>query len=197
MKTEEWLPVADYEGYYEVSNLGRVRSLDREVKSRGGALKPVRGKVLPPSIKSNGYASYSVCKEGARKYISGHRLVALHFLKNPLGLPEVNHKDFDRTNNEYTNLEWVTAEYNRQYSYDAGRQHAITSPRKAKLLSNAEVDIIYSLRNKKLTYLEIATTVGCSASLARQICTGHARAKHGYESKITFKGFRNKDLLAP
>jgi NUMOD4 motif len=191
---EEWLPVANYEGYYEVSNLGRVRSLDREVKSRGGALKPVRGKVLQPSIKSNGYASYSLGKEGARKYISGHRLVALHFLKNPLGLPEVNHKDFDRVNNVSTNLEWATAEHNKKHSYDAGHQHAITNPKKAKLLSTKEVDMIYALRNKKLTYLEIANTMGCSASLARQICAGVSRKKHGHTSKVTFKGFRNKEL---
>jgi hypothetical protein len=191
---EEWRAITEFEGCYEVSNLGRVRSLDRLVQSRGGGLKPIHGKLILPSIKSNGYAGYSLSKEGAKKYISGHRLVAVHFLKNPLGLPEVNHKDFDKVNNTHTNLEWCTRKHNNKHSYDAGHQHAITNPNKAQLLTDKEVDRIYELRNEKLTYLKIASIIGCSASLARQICTGAARKKHYHHSKIIFKGFRNTEL---
>lgn len=102
MTNEIWLPVSGYEGLYEVSNLGRVRSLFRYKK------------VLHPS-NTNGYATVELWKDKARKRIGVHRLVALAFVSNPSGKPFVNHKDETRNNNNADNLEWVTHIENCNY----------------------------------------------------------------------------------
>lgn len=96
MNTETWKSITGYEGLYEVSNLGRVKSLkfDKE-------------KILKPN-KVKGYLRVELLKNGQRKLLYVHRLVAAAFIPNPKGLPEVNHKDEDKTNNSVTNIEWVS-----------------------------------------------------------------------------------------
>ena len=113
---EIWKPVKGFEGYYEVSNLGRVRSVDRivydTVRNRYRLLK---GKVLTERDNGNGYKGVMFCKEHklCQKYI--HILVAEAFLDNPDHLPQVNHKDENKANNTVDNLEWCTSYYNNEY----------------------------------------------------------------------------------
>lgn len=108
---EEWRPVVGYEGLYEVSNLGRVRSLDRYVKGKGESYRLHKGKVLSPGIKSDGYLIVNL----QRRMFYVHRLVTEAFLPNPDNLPEVNHKDEDKTNNRVDNLELCDHKYNMNY----------------------------------------------------------------------------------
>ena len=103
---EEWRPVVGYEGLYEVSNTGQVRSLDRFY------YRLHKGKVLSPTKDRYGYLTVTLNCNGKSKTIKIHRLVAQAFLPNPDNLPQVNHKDEDKTNNNVTNLEWCTAKYN-------------------------------------------------------------------------------------
>ena len=103
---EEWRPVVRYEGLYEVSNTGQVRSLDRFY------YRLHKGKVLSPTKDRYGYLTVTLNCNGKSKTIKIHRLVAQAFLPNPDNLPQVNHKDEDKTNNNVTNLEWCTAKYN-------------------------------------------------------------------------------------
>lgn len=103
MKTSEvFLSVPGYEGLYEVSNLGNVKSLRR-------------GKLLKQSSDKNGYKILSLTKDGKSVAFLVHRLVAMTFLPNPQGLPEVNHKDETHDNNVLENLEWCSRSYNRNY----------------------------------------------------------------------------------
>lgn len=111
---EIWKPIKGYEGLYEVSNLGRVRSLDRCVVYANGQVHIHRGKILRPGI-SNGYMQVHLCKCGDMKQPLVHRLVADAFIPNPENLPQVNHKDENPSNNEVSNLEWCTSEYNINY----------------------------------------------------------------------------------
>ena len=112
---EEWRPIEGYEGLYEVSNTGRVRSVDRYVKYSNGQIHLHKGKVLSP-VKSNlGYLLVSLCCNGKYKSISVHRLIAQAFIENPDNLPEINHKDEDKTNNSVDNLEWCDRSYNNNY----------------------------------------------------------------------------------
>lgn len=104
MQTEIWKPVKGYEGLYEVSNLGRVKSL-----------KYGREKVLKPGDDNNGYLFVKLYKDGKRKHFKVHRLVAEAFLPNPEGLPEVNHRDEVKTNNVVYNLEFCSRWYNMHY----------------------------------------------------------------------------------
>ena len=113
---EIWRPVKGFEGYYEVSNLGRVRSIDRVVVDTvRNCERLLKGKVLIQRDHSNGYKVVMFCKEHKlyNKYI--HRLVAEAFLPNPDNLRQVNHKDEVKSNNRVDNLEWCSQLYNNLY----------------------------------------------------------------------------------
>ena len=109
---EEWRPVVGYEGLYEVSSYGRVRSVDRYVKVGYGSYRLHKGKVLSPAKNKYGYLAVNL-QAGNRCNI--HRLVAEAFIPNPDNLPQVNHKDEDKTNNSVDNLEWCSRKYNCNY----------------------------------------------------------------------------------
>ena len=113
---EEWRSIPGYEGLYEVSNLGRVRSLDRYVKYSNGNIHLHKGKVLSLGKNTDGYLKVHLKCNTKCKTITVHRLVALTFIPNPDNLPCVNHKDEDKTNNRVENLEWCTQQYNLNYN---------------------------------------------------------------------------------
>lgn len=116
-----YLPVVGYGGLYEVSDLGEVRSLNRKVIGRDGAVYPFKGVILRPAVhKDTGYLMVSLWKNGAGRHHYVHRLVAEAHIPNPLGLPEVNHDDGNRANPRKTNLYWVTGQQNKQHAVDTG-----------------------------------------------------------------------------
>ena len=112
---EEWRPVVGYEGLYEVSNTGQIRSFDRYVKYSNGRIHLHKGKVLSPIKDKDGYLQVNLCYNGKIHQIKVHRIVAQAFIPNPNNLPQVNHKDEDKTNNSVDNLEWCTVKYNNNY----------------------------------------------------------------------------------
>lgn len=106
---EIWKDIPGYEGIYVVSNFGRIRNL-------------VSGKFIKPSQKDDGYCRVCLSKNGCGKCINIHRLVAQVFIPNPDNLPQVNHKDEDKTNNVADNLEWCDAKYNINYGTSQQRR---------------------------------------------------------------------------
>lgn len=114
MDKEIWKDVPGYEGLYQVSSKGRVRSMDRIVSYKE-TTQFKKGKILLPMIAGANYLYVNLWKNNKRKYVSVHRLVALAFIPNPKGLKQVNHKDEDKTNNNVSNLEWCDAKYNINY----------------------------------------------------------------------------------
>ena len=110
--TEVWRGIADYEEYYQVSNFGRIRSLDR-VGDNGRVYKGVTRAL---SDNGKGYLHVELKLKGKGKSLYVHRAVATAFLPNPENKPEVNHKDLNTSNNCVTNLEWVTRAENMQHS---------------------------------------------------------------------------------
>lgn len=105
-----WKPIKGYEGLYEVSEHGEVRSLERYVPTgiRHSDFRKVKGRILKKALKSNGYYTVDLSKENKVKTISVHRLVALAFLPNPNNFRVVNHKNGIKTDNRVSNLEWTT-----------------------------------------------------------------------------------------
>lgn len=123
---ELWLPIAGYEGIYEVSNLGRVRSIDRKSfrkasnKSFDGYWTNISGRLFKPVINNAGYFCVVLCYQRATKIALIHRLVATAFVQNESKLPQVNHLDGKKLNNTPDNLEWCTASYNLKHAYKNG-----------------------------------------------------------------------------
>ena len=119
---EIWKDIDSLEGYYQVSNYGRIRSLDRYTKHSEGHLRLSKGKILKPRInhKRNGYLEVGLKKDGIEFRRKIHRLVAEAFLPNPECKPQVNHIDGDKSNNCVSNLEWVTDLENKQHAWKTG-----------------------------------------------------------------------------
>ena len=108
---EIWKDIPKYEGYYQISNKGQVRSVTRFVfrgESKNGVAinQRVDGRPLSVNKTKNGYLTVVLNKDGHQKRMLVHRIVAMSFIPNPLGLPEINHKDGNRTNDKVDNLEW-------------------------------------------------------------------------------------------
>lgn len=131
---EIWKDIPEYEGLYQVSNLGRVKSFKRNGNSKDRILKPSKNRC--------GYLQVILYKNRKTKTFTVHRLVALAFISNTLNLPCINHKDENKENNHVNNLEWCTHEYNNNY----GTHNEIISkkqrnnPRTSKLILQYTLD---------------------------------------------------------
>lgn len=119
---EEWRQIPGYEGLYEVSSYGRVRSLDRYVKGRYGNYRLHKGKILRLELSNSGYYFVELMHKYKRKHFYVHRLVAEAFIDNLHSFRDVNHKDEDKTNNIVDNLEWCDHKYNCNYGTKTERQ---------------------------------------------------------------------------
>ena len=153
---EEWRDVVGYEGLYQVSNFGRVKSLPRN-----GTVNMVR--ILRPNIKKTGYINYALQKNNALKTFLAHRLVAQAFMPNPDNLPQVNHIDGDKTNNRVDNLEWCTQLENIRHRSEVLDVHG-GSPRKKVYCAE--------LNRNFNSISEAAKFCGICSSGIRDVCNG-------------------------
>lgn len=113
---EVWRDIPGFEGYYQVSNLGRVKSL---IGWNGhGYIN--RERIIKPSLTSTGYYKVDLKKNGKRKVYKLHRAIAQAFIPNPQGKPFINHIDGNPLNNDISNLEWCTNQENIQHGYKLG-----------------------------------------------------------------------------
>src|SRR5205085_3477553 len=101
---EVWKDIKGYEGFYQVSNKGRIKGLERYRERKDGILMKVKENILKISTNSNGYFKVDLTKGNKRRTLLVHRLVAATFIPNRENKPEVNHKDGNKNNNEVTNL---------------------------------------------------------------------------------------------
>jgi len=112
---EIWKPIKEYEGLYEVSNIGRIKSLKR----KNGFGSRLKDRIIRPSKSHNGW-KIQLCKNFNKKWFAVHRLVSIAFIPNPFNKPCINHKDGDRGNNKVINLEWVTYKENDNHARRLG-----------------------------------------------------------------------------
>ena len=128
---EIWKDINGYEGLYQVSNLGRVRSLNRYVNSAIKNNNKVirKGKILKFNSNWNNYLQVNLSKCGKEKMFAVHRLVALTFIPNPNNLSQVNHIDGNKFNNSVNNLEWCTAKENINHSWKLGLSKSYEHPK--------------------------------------------------------------------
>lgn len=114
---KEWKPIPNFEGWYEVSNFGEVRSVDREVNYKSSGKSFRRGMVLRPKIGKHGYKEVILVINSKRHCYRVHKLVAMAFLPNPNNYSCINHIDENKLNNKVDNLEWCTQKYNTEVYY--------------------------------------------------------------------------------
>lgn len=185
---ELWKDIQGYEGLYQVSNLGRVRSVAHvtEMTRNGSTFSYARkGKILSPLTRRHGYLSVMLYGKGGHskrnfKQFSIHRLVAEAFVENPNGYSEVNHIDECKTNNCADNLEWCDRKYNTNYG--------TTQQRRAEKLTNdpqmskrvIQMDMRGNVIREFPSLAEVHRELGYSAGNICNCCKHHPRYSHAY-----------------
>ena len=188
-KNEIWKDIKGFEGRYQVSNLGRVRSLDWP-GHKGRVLKQFIGK------RWGYYVVNLAHSDGYIKHTTVHRLVAIAFIPNPDNLPEVNHKDENKLNNtvcfhpdgsvdtNHTNLEWCTGLYNLRYGTRNERLQKLVNEPRMKPVS--QYDMNGNLIHTYKSILEAGRNTGISTRLIWHLCQKNkARSSHGYVFRYT------------
>lgn len=167
---EIWRDIEDYEGLYQVSDLGRVRSLDHYAKSKGGSLHFVKGRILKGTKYKNGYLCVMLCKNGIAKHHYIHRLAGEAFIPNPDNLPEIDHINRIRTDNRLENLRW--ADDRLQYD-NSGTRKSLSKP-----VLQYTLDMEFVAEYPSTAEAERQT--GINNSKICQVCKGKRKSAGGY-----------------
>lgn len=174
---EIWKDVIGYEGLYQVSNLGRVKSLG----NGGSKNSKFSSERILKTCEIKGYLRVTLSKDGKQKQYSVHRLVALAFLPNPYNLPMVNHKDECKTNNACSNLEWCSVKYNNNYATRIQRiaESQTNYPKFSKKVICIETGKIYPSTH------QVERELGFANSHISSACLGKLKSAYGFHWRYT------------
>lgn len=152
---ERWKDIEGYEGYYQISSLGRVKSLSRSVPHYKKGVQPIHEKILKKRIGKRGYY-VSLLSSKKNKLAKIHRLIAAAFMPNPENKPFINHKNGIKTDNRIENLEWCTGSENVQHAFNIGLKKGMKGSKhpKANITEEQAKSIKYG--HKGLNQLQIA-----------------------------------------
>jgi hypothetical protein len=187
---EIWKDIAGYEKMYQVSNLGRVRSLDR-YSWNGYKYWLQRGKILKPCQQKSGYLNVDLSDGHSKSHkYRVHRLVAQAFIPNPNNLPCVNHKDENPQNNKALNLEWCDYRYNNNYGNHNLKMSLTRQKKKYKSIAirngrKASKKVKQLDLNGKLLHIypsqtEAARKTGSKRNGISDCCRGKHKSHNGY-----------------
>lgn len=151
MIEEIWKDIEDFEGLYQISNLGRVKALAKIVNYIDGRNRHYDEKILKPRM-NKGYGGVHLHSPEKSTEMSVHRLVCIAFIPNPENKPCINHLDSDRNNNVVTNLEWATYKENTQHAIKVKRLHP-NAPEIDDALRNEIINLYF---NEKMSGTAIA-----------------------------------------
>lgn len=173
---ERWKAIIGFEGLYEVSELGKVKRLAYSKKSKLGNLFPVSEHILKPAKDGKGYLGVTLFKNGTPFRKKVHRLVAEAFVSNPFLLPQINHIDGDKTNNNVGNLEWCDNRHNIRHAYALGLLEPKRGEKNAShKLTQEAVDFIksvYEPRTIRLGAQALARAFGVDRHTIERIARG-------------------------
>jgi hypothetical protein len=180
LDTEIWKDIKDYEGIYQVSSIGRVRSLDREeFYYNDHGTKCVRfrtGMILNPDIGNNGYFRVRLRNKENTKKMLVHRLVAFAFIDNPnpIAYDIINHKDSNPENNRICNLEWCDQKYNAQYKFTNNNySHKGSKHPQATITEDIAKQIYILGHSGKYTNIELSEMFNVHKNMINNIKIGH------------------------
>ncbi len=171
---EVWKDIEGYEGLYQVSNFGRVKSLNYHQTGKEGLKQTKKNRC--------GYLFVQLFKNSHKKNLTVHRLVGAAFIPNPENLPCINHKDCNRTNNNVSNLEWCTYEYNTNYG-DCIKKRIETKNKRGVIGAEKKV-VQVSLDNvpiKIWSNIKKTESIGTDASRVSKCCRGIKKSHRGYK----------------
>jgi len=174
---EKWKDIKGFEGLYQVSNKGRVRSLDRIITFKDGKKRCYKGQLLKPHIETRGYLSVCLLKNSKRTYVRIHRLVAETFMYNKCKKPEINHIDGNKSNNAVTNLEFATHSENMQHAVKTGLKKR-AYPVEMIDKKTGEVIKTFPSQNSAAAYF------GKTSSRIWNCINGKAKEAHGYKWRL-------------
>lgn len=176
LEYEEWRQIKGYEGLYEISNKGRVRSISRSVPV-GSSFAFRNARIRKLNKKQNGYYGLLLSKNHKNKNFLVHRLVADAFLPNPNDFPQINHKNEDKSDNRVENLEWCTEKYNSNYGTRMDRIRKNNPKLKGKrvLCIDSFGKIINSYES-----IQSVKKDGHNPALVHMCCVGSRHKHHGY-----------------
>lgn len=177
LQGEVWKDVVGYKGYYQVSNLGRIRTVGRVVSACYKSRQFIQGRIICPNRFPKGYLGCTLYKNGSQKLRYIHRLVAEAFIPNPDNYPQVNHIDEDKSNNRVENLEWCTALYNMNAGTVTAR---LSKTRKAMKLGRPIVQIDKSTNKIVASFHNSAIAMeatGIDSSAINKCCLNRSKFK--------------------
>ena len=193
MSNEIWKDISGYEGFYQISNFGRVRRL---VSWRGNQCisKYISDvKIISPYIDNLGYERIHLTIPNRTKQYRVHRLVAMAFIPNPDNLPQINHKDENKTNNCVDNLEWCTQTYNNKYGTRGKRIGTTNHNGKGAKRSVLQYDLDGNFIRRWKSMQDAADNLlGVSASKICECCRGNRPHHRGFMWKYEFPDERSR-----
>lgn len=161
---EEWKSIPGYEGLYEVSSFGRIKSLPKQC-----GFNYLKERIMKPFVSNSGYPTVIIRKHGQYKHLMIHRAVAIAFIANPEKKDFVNHINGNKTDNSVENLEWVTRKENVAHAYDTGLMTIETLSKKGGEHGNAKKIGQYSLDG---TFIK---QWNCVSDAAKSLAKFHGR----------------------
>lgn len=170
----KWKPVPEYEGLYMVSDSGLIKALYRRVDS-GKCHRDWVEHILCVATDARGYLRTNLAKNGTNHTVKVHRVVAEAFIPNPDNLPQVNHKDGDKTNNHVSNLEWCTVSENQRHAYRIGLKSNRGEKNPAHKLNLSDVEFIrkhYTPRHPEYGTVGLAKRFGVHRKTISRIIVG-------------------------
>lgn len=187
---EIWKDIKNFEGLYQVSHLGNVRSLDAIINCKGAKNIDThirKGRILKQSIGTTGYYSVNLSRNGKTKYVRVHKLVAEAFIPNPNNYYCINHKDGNKLNNYFCNLEWCDFSHNLKEAYRIGlRQNKYKGKygreaqfSKPLLQFSLDGDFIKEWENAE----QVKRELGYCAENIRSVCRGKRNQANGFKWK--------------
>lgn len=163
---EIYKDIKGYEGFYQISNLGNVKSLSRIVNNHSGFKKTLKEKILKNHISNTGYYVIDLKKNCERKTFKVHRLIAFAFIDKVIGKEYVNHINGIKTDNSIENLEWVTIKENNKHAYLTGLKNdsGINNTR-----SKLKIEDVFFIRNSNLKLKELSNIYNLNESTISKI----------------------------